>query len=76
LKSLISGKTIATTFHVSNTANEAEINKQDVKFLYKNKGEYWFCGPEDPKNRFKLDASLIGNTGKFLKTNENVTALV
>lgn len=76
LKSLISGKTIAATFHVSDTADEAEIEKRDVKFLYQNKGEYWFCDPEDPKNRFKLDASLLGNAGKFLKANENVTALV
>jgi len=76
LKSLISGKTISATFHVSDTADEAEIIKRDVKFLYQNRGEYWFCDPEDPRNRFKLDATLLGNAGKFLKTNENVTALV
>jgi elongation factor P len=76
LKSLISGKTIAATFHVSDTADEAEIEKREVKFLYHNKGEYWFCDPEDPKNRFKLEADLLGNTAKFLKANENVTALV
>ena len=76
LKSLISGKTISATFHVSDTADEADIEKKDVKFLYHNKGEYWFCDPEDPRNRFKLDATLLGNAGKFLKTNENVTALV
>jgi elongation factor P len=76
LKSLISGKTIAATFHVSDTADEADITKKDVKFLYHNRGEFWFCEPEDPKNRFKLDENLIGNAGKFLKANENVTALV
>ncbi|MBU0611858.1 hypothetical protein KKA39_01840 [Patescibacteria group bacterium] len=84
LKSLISGKTIAATFHVSDTANEADIEKREVKFLYSaqsrslpaGRQEYWFCDPEDPKNRFKLDASLLGNAGKFLKENENVTALV
>ena len=76
LKSLISGKTIAATFHVSDSADEADINKKEVKFLYHNKGEYWFCDPEDLKNRFKLDGSLLGNTVKFLKENGNVTALV
>jgi len=76
LKSLISGKTIAATFHVSDTADEADIEKREVRFLYHNKGEYWFCDPEDPKNRFKLEADLLGNTAKFLKENENVTALV
>ncbi|MEK7069316.1 MAG: hypothetical protein AAB945_00810 [Patescibacteria group bacterium] len=76
LKSLISGKTIAATFHVSDSADEADINKKEVRFLYHNKGEYWFCDPEDLKNRFKLDGSLLGNTVKFLKENGNVTALV
>ncbi len=76
LKSLISGKTIAATFHVSETAEEADIEKRDVTFLYQNKGEYWFCDPNDKANRFKLDAALIGNSAKFLKQNGNVTALV
>ena len=76
LKSLIAGKTIAATFHVSESANEADIDKKDVTFLYANKGEYWFCDPEDKSNRFKLDEVLIGNAAKFLKQNSNVTALV
>ena len=57
LKSLVSGKTFAATFHVSDKADEADIEKRDVKFLYANKGEFWFADPEDPKNRFKLDQS-------------------
>jgi len=76
LRSLISGKVFPATYHVSDKADEADIDKKDVKFLYHNKGEYWFCDPADPKNRFKLDSALLGNTAKFLKANENVTALV
>jgi elongation factor P len=76
LKSLISGKTIAATFHVSDSADEADIEKKDTKFLYHNKGEYWFCDPEDPKNRFKLDSALLGVSAKFLKENGIVTSLV
>lgn len=76
LKSLISGKTINATFHVSESADEADISKKDVTFLYSNKGEYWFCDPVDKSNRFKLDGSLIGETAKFLKQNGNATALV
>ena len=76
LKSLISGKVFPATYHVSDKADEAEIEKRDVTFLYHNKGEYWFCDPTDKAKRFKLDAELLGNTAKFLKANENVTALV
>jgi len=76
LKSLISGKTIAATFHVSDSADEADIEKRDVTFLYANKGEYWFCDPNEKSNRFKLEEALMANASKFLKANSNVTALV
>lgn len=88
LKSLISGKTIAATFHVSESAEEADIQKKDVTFLYANKparnasrsdaggGEFWFCDPNDKSNRFKLEEILMGDAAKFLKQNGNVTALV
>lgn len=76
LKSLLSGRTWNTVFHASDKADEAEITKRDVKFLYANKGEYWFCDPEDPKDRFKLSDKILGDNAKYLKANENVSALV
>lgn len=76
LKTLISGKTINATFHVSESADEADIDKKEISFLYSNKGEYWFCDPNDKSKRFKLDVALIGEGSKFLKQNSNVTALV
>jgi elongation factor P len=88
LRSLISGKVFPATFHVSDSADEADITKREITFLYQNKparnashsdaggGEYWFCDPEDKSKRFKLDEALIGVPGKFLKQNGNVTALV
>lgn len=76
LKSLLSGRTWNTVFHASDKAEEAEISKKDVKFLYANKGEFWFCSPTDPSDRFKIDEKIIGETAKFLKANELATALV
>jgi elongation factor P len=76
LRSLISGKVFPATFHVSDSADEADIIKRDITFLYANKGEFWFCDPEDKSNRFKLNENLIGIAAKFLKQNGNVTALV
>ncbi|OGI63382.1 hypothetical protein A2914_00055 [Candidatus Nomurabacteria bacterium RIFCSPLOWO2_01_FULL_41_21] len=76
LKSLISGKTISATFHVSDTADEADMVKREIKYLYHNRGEYWFSDMDNPKNRFKLDEALIGDSGKFFKENSPVTALV
>ena len=76
LKTLISAKTINAPLHVSESADEADIDKKDITFLYHNRGEYWFCDPADKSNRFKLDVALIGDVAKFLKANGNVTALV
>src|SRR3990167_3101676 len=76
LRSLISGKVFPATFHVADSAEEADITKREVMFLYHNREEYWFCEPDDKSKRFKLDEILLGNTVKFLKENSNVTALV
>jgi elongation factor P len=77
LKSLINGRTFNETFHTSDTAEEADLIKRDLKFLYANRGEYWFSDPENPKDRFQLPEALLGDmTKKFLKENEIVTALV
>ncbi len=76
LRSLMSGKVFPATYHVSDKADEADIEKRDVKFLYQNKGEFWFCNPTNPADRFKLDENLLGNTAKFLKANETVAALI
>lgn len=76
LKSLISGKVFPATYHVSDGAYEADMEKRDVTFLYANKGEFWFCDPNEKSNRFKLDETLMGTSAKFLKANNNVTALV
>jgi elongation factor P len=76
LKSLKNGKTFNEVFHVSDGAVEAELEKREVKFLFANKGEFWFCDPKDASNRFKFEESLLGNVTKFLNPNEMVTALV
>ena len=43
LKSLISGKSISATFHASESVKEAEVERKEIKFLYHNRDEYWFC---------------------------------
>ncbi len=77
LKSLLSGRTWNATFHASDKVAEANVSKKDVKFLYTNKGEYWFCDAKDPSDRFQLTEDVIGKeTTKFLKSDEIVEALV
>lgn len=76
LKSLLTGRTWNATFHAADKAEEADIIKKPVKFLYANKGEYWFCDPEDPSDRFKIAENIIGDAGKFLQANSIVETVV
>ncbi len=67
LRSLISGRVMEMTFHASDKVEEAEIEKSEVKFLYVNRNEWWFCAKDNPADRFKLEESLLGDGAKFLK---------
>lgn len=76
MRNVLTGRIVEHSFHVSDKATEADINKKEVKYLFTNKGEYWFCEPNNPSKRFELPAELIGDAGKFLKTNITVDALL
>lgn len=75
LKNLITGKVTEQSFHVSEKVEEAEIDSKEAKYLYNNKGEYWFCEPNDPSKRFSLSDSVMGPRGKFLKVNSVIEVL-
>lgn len=76
LKSLISGRIVEHSFHVSDKVHEADIESKKVKYLYSAKGEFWFCDETNPANRFKLDEQVLGPAMKFIKANSIVEALV
>ncbi|MBU6430834.1 MAG: elongation factor P [Patescibacteria group bacterium] len=76
LRNLLTGKITERSFHQSEKVEEAEIIAREIKYLYTNKGEYWFAEINDPSKRFKLDADMVGAQGKFLKQNSIVKALV
>ena len=76
LRNLITGRITEVSFHVSDKVAEAEIDKTQVKFLYTNKNEWWFCEANDPSKRFKLPEEMVGDAGKFLKQNTVLEAMV
>ncbi len=67
LKNLITGKVTEQSFHVSEKVEEAEIDEKEVKFLYQNKGEFWFCNPTVASERYKIEEDTIGPQAKFMK---------
>ena len=76
LRHLITGKVTEQAFHVSEKVEEADLSTKNVKYLYTNKGERWFCAENNPADRFMLSAETIGTGGQFLKPNMIVEALV
>lgn len=82
LKSMLTGKMTERSFGSSETAEEADISSKKVKYLFHKLNrqtevdEYWFCNPNDPKDRFFLSAELLGNKIKFMKENSEVEAVV
>ncbi|MFZ2484900.1 MAG: elongation factor P [Minisyncoccia bacterium] len=76
LRNLITGRITEVSFHVSDKVEEADIDKKEVKYLYTNKGEYWFSEANDPSKRFQLSEELIGFGAKFLKPNTVMDAML
>lgn len=69
LRNLMTGKVTEYSFHVSDKIEEAEIESREVKYLYNNRGEWWFSEAEDPSKRFKVEEEIVGPQGRFLKPN-------
>lgn len=76
MKNLRTGNVIERTLHQSDVLQDADISKRDVKYLYENRGEFWFCEPNNPSARFNLAADVVGELNKFVNGNSIVEALV
>ncbi len=75
MRSVLSGKIIEHNFMPSDILEEADVVKRDVKFLYSNRGEYWFADMKDASKRFKIEEAILGTGAKFLKPNTTVSAI-
>ena len=76
MKNLRTGGVVERTFHQSDVLEEADIEKREVKYLYHNRGEFWFCTPDNPGDRFSLEAETVGDLAQYVTENSLVEALV
>lgn len=76
LRNLITGGVVQPSFHVSDKVEEAELDTKEVKYLYNNRGEYWFCEANDPSKRFKLEPKMLTEGIRFIKPNSLVEVLL
>ncbi len=70
MRNLLSGRVIEVSFQATDKVEEAEIENKKVKYLYNNKGEWWFCGENNPGDRFKFTDELLGDAKKYLLAND------
>lgn len=77
LKNLNTGKVIEHSFHVSDKADEADLSKKEVVFIFQKGDEYWFHTEGDKSDRFPLTLETIGeNVVKFLKANSGALLII
>lgn len=78
LKSLISGRVVENTFHVNETAPEADLEKKKIVFIFHNAGknEYMFHTAGNPGDRFPLTDDVVGEQGKWLKEKSELEAIL
>lgn len=69
LKNLITGAVVEHSFQQTDKAEEAELEKKEAKFIYSRNGEFWFCDPKNPADRYTLSEDVIGDYAKFLLPN-------
>ncbi len=75
LRNLLTGKVVEHSFQQSDKVVEAELDSRKIKYLYTNRGEYWFCEADDPSKRFKLEPEAIAGKIEWIKPNSIVDLL-
>jgi len=87
IKNLITGNILSRTFHPSDTFEEAELTKIQVKFLYSrsvrekssngaSRDKFCFCEKDNSAKRFDLTKEQIGQQAEFLKQNQIIEGMV
>ena len=77
MRNLLNGKILERNFAQSDVFEEADVEKQKVKFLYAHRDQYWVCEESNTSQRFQLAQDLLGElTIKFLKPNTILEAVL
>ena len=76
MTNLINGKILERNFAQSDVFEEADVEKQKVKYLYNHRGQFWFSYEKDLSKRFELGKDVLGDSTKFLKNNTILDAVL
>ena len=75
LRNLKTGSMTEVTFHQPDKIDEAETETKTAVFIYSRNGESFFHEVGKPQNRFTIDEDKIGEAGRFLTANTEVSTL-
>ncbi|OGN10399.1 MAG: hypothetical protein A3J46_02185 [Candidatus Yanofskybacteria bacterium RIFCSPHIGHO2_02_FULL_41_11] len=76
MRNLLNGKILERNFAQSDVFEEADVQRQKVKYLYSHRDQYWFSEENNPSNRLELSKDLLGEMTKFLKANVVLEAVL
>lgn len=72
LRNLKTGGVAEHTFHVSDKAEEAEVETKPAKYIYNRNGEWFFHEIGNPSNRFTIPEEMVGDVRKYLTANTEI----
>lgn len=75
MRNLLTGKVMEISFHQSEKVDEAELDRRPIKYLYENRGQYWFCEANDPSKRFEMSAEIVADKIKYVRKNDLIEVL-
>lgn len=76
LKNLRTGNVLQKTFHPGETAEEAELEKENAIFVYAHREKYIFHKENDPGSRFELTKEQLDEKADYLKEKTTITIML
>lgn len=75
MRNLRTGATVEKTFTQSDKIEEAELEVDEMKYLFTNRGESWICDPNNPGDRKNISETIIADQLPYLRENDIVEVL-
>jgi elongation factor P len=75
LKNLVTGNTLEKSFSGADTAEEADLQRRQANFLYKQGEDFFFMDNEDFE-QFQFAADVLGNFSNYLSEGQTVDVLI
>lgn len=75
VRHLKTGQVLSRNFKPADMFEEADVEKRPLKFIYHHRGDFVFCEPKTPQNRFVVKEETVVNDQRWLKPNTEVTGV-